>query len=94
MAIQDLIDQINEQFHRLEVGTDADPYSGLMIFDVAVEEPPSPTTVRVVTDHMDGEYKAAELLSILQGLEGMSHGVTLDPHSNKNIWDLIRPAEA
>lgn len=75
---------IEAEFVRLHVDADTDPYSGVMVEAEFVRL----HVVKVYDDYTDGKYYAAQLLAILKEEDYAS----LDPDSDSNIWEVIRPA--
>jgi hypothetical protein len=78
-----IINEINNELNRLQVGTNADPYSGLM-----AEE--TEGGVRVFDDYASGLYEP-EVLQVLKDLN--PEDVTLASNDPNNIWEWIRPYE-
>lgn len=76
-------EDINAEFARLKVDTDANPCSGLIAEDVDNGLTYS-GLVKVYDDYTSGAYDTAHLLELLKKLSPKD--VTLDSDSPSNIW--------
>jgi hypothetical protein len=90
---QYLADEIMNEFNRLDVGTDTDPYSGLMADyqSLMVEGHPDVVVIKIYDDYADGLYDGQR---ILEHLRGLSPGdVELDSASYNNVWQSLHSFE-
>lgn len=85
-----IADEIVNEFVRLGVSTDDDPYSGLMtrIPNVVTEI----CLVNIYDDYADGDYNGEAVLAYLKTLE--PNDVSLSSDATNNIWQLIQEFEA
>jgi hypothetical protein len=88
--VQMLADKIVDQFDRLGVSTNHNPYSGLMADGANVVTEYPIVAVKVYDDYNDGFYDAVKLLHLLKNVEIAS----LDSDNDDlNIWSLISSCE-
>ncbi len=94
-AINRLIDEVANEFIRLEVSacTDGCEGSGLMSRDPNVfdHNDPSVPIVEIYDDYANGFYDGTKLLALLKGIKAGETSV--DSEDNNNIWQLIQGAE-
>jgi hypothetical protein len=90
---QFLTDSIFNEFNRLKVSTNQDPYSGLMTEyrSLLVEGSPDVVVVKIYDDYAEGLYNGA---LVLEHLKTLSPGdVELEGQSPLNIWQAIQQFE-
>ena len=88
---QKLQSQVEDELERLEVSTNEDPCSGLMVAIVGhLDEDPDVALAKIYDDYADGVYCADNLLKHLKSISKAS----LVRDAEDNIWDLIRDCEA
>lgn len=87
--MENTIELILAELDRLQVSTDHNPMSGLMV-EMAGEN-----RIRVYDDYVDGIYNAQTLITLLNAVEDHTHVTLASTYLEdiRNIWDVIRPAE-
>jgi|GEM_PF-3834131 len=86
--MENTIEMILAEMDRLQVSTDYDPISGLLVEIVGENR------VKVYDDYVNGIYNVETLISLLKAEDHTK--VTLAStylEDIRNIWDVIRPAE-
>jgi hypothetical protein len=78
---------IFNEFDRLGVSTNQDPYSGLMVELSGVLDSTQATVVKIYDDYESSFYTADTLFLFLVGLTKESLSGDMD------IWELIKPYE-
>lgn len=94
MTEQELLaDRIFDEFDRLGVSSNQDPYSGLAANyeNLLVEGHPEIVVVKIYDDYADGLYNAE---MVLEHLKTLNPGdVDLGSDSLDNIWLIIKDCE-